>query len=70
MFNIAKEGGLIVCGAIVHPAIPPEELTEINECTVPMLFSCAETDHTFPKETRRYVEDRLVDQKKTRFSVA
>ncbi|KAG2106926.1 uncharacterized protein F5147DRAFT_216175 [Suillus discolor] len=30
-----------------------------------MLFSCAETNHTFPKETRRKVENRLVEQKKT-----
>jgi len=29
-----------------------------------MLFSCAETDRTFPKETRRKVEDKLVEQKK------
>ncbi|KAG1742676.1 dienelactone hydrolase [Suillus paluster] len=65
VFNLAKEDGLIVCGAIAHPAAPSEELTEIDECTVPILFSCAETDRTFPRETRRKVEDRLVEQKKT-----
>lgn len=65
VLNLAKSGGLIVCGAIAHPATPSEDLTEIDECTVPMLFSCAETDQTFPRETRRKVEDRLVEQKKT-----
>ncbi|KAG1736987.1 alpha/beta-hydrolase [Suillus lakei] len=64
VFNLAKESGLIVCGAIAHPATPSEDLTEIDECTVPVLFSCAETDNAFPKETRRKVEDKLVEQKK------
>ncbi|KAG1842230.1 hypothetical protein DFJ58DRAFT_806479 [Suillus subalutaceus] len=49
VLNLAKNGGLIVCGAIAHPATPSEDLTEIDECT----------------ETRRKVEDKLVEQQKT-----
>ncbi|KAG1804475.1 hypothetical protein EV424DRAFT_1351304 [Suillus variegatus] len=54
VFNLAKEGSLIICDAIADPATLSEDLTEIDECTCP-----------FPKETRRKVENRLVEQKKT-----
>lgn len=65
VFKLAKEGSLIICDAIAHPATLSEDLMEINECAFPMFFSCAETNHTFPKETRRKVENRLAEHKKT-----
>ncbi|KAG1879687.1 hypothetical protein C8R48DRAFT_801540 [Suillus tomentosus] len=62
VFNLAKEGSLIIY-VIAHPATLSEDLMEIDE--FPMLFSCAETNHTFPKETRRKVENGLAEHKKT-----
>ncbi|KAG2116305.1 hypothetical protein BD769DRAFT_1391016 [Suillus cothurnatus] len=56
VFNLAKDGGLIVCGTIAYPATPSENLTEINECT-----------STRSPKTRQKVEDRLVEQKKTHY---
>jgi dienelactone hydrolase len=53
VFNLAKAGSLIVCGTIAHPATPSEDLTDIDECTIPVFFSGAKTDQTFPKETRQ-----------------
>ncbi|KAG2336385.1 hypothetical protein BDR05DRAFT_953403 [Suillus weaverae] len=55
VFNLAKEGCLIVCD--LH--------FDKSDRLVPMLFSCVETDRAFPKDTRRKVEDRLVEQNKT-----
>jgi dienelactone hydrolase len=53
----------IVAAAFVHPASLNED--HIKKITKPLFLSCAETDHTFPKESRRRAEDILEENKAT-----
>jgi len=53
----------IVAAAFAHPAFLTED--HFKQITKPLLLSCAETDHTFPKESRRRAEDILEEVKAT-----
>jgi len=57
-----------IAGAVVHPAFMSEG--HIENVQKPVLFSCAETDHTFGLPARRRAEDILVAaQKQYHFQV-
>jgi len=53
----------VVASAFAHPAYLNED--HFRNITKPLLLSCAETDHTFPKESRRRAEDILEEVKAT-----
>jgi len=53
----------VVAAAFAHPAFLNED--HFKQITKPLLLSCAETDHTFPKESRRRAEDILEEVKAT-----
>ncbi|KAI8980621.1 alpha/beta-hydrolase [Trametes punicea] len=53
----------IAAGAFAHPAFLNED--HFRNVKQPLLMSCAETDVTFPIESRRRSEDLLVEQKAT-----
>jgi len=53
----------IVAAAFAHPASLNED--HFSKITKPLLLSCAETDFTFPKESRRRAEDILEEVKAT-----
>jgi len=53
----------IVAAAFAHPAYLNED--HFKKITKPLLLSCAETDRTFPKESRRRAEDILEEVKAT-----
>ncbi|KAI0674008.1 alpha/beta-hydrolase [Trametes maxima] len=55
----------ILAGAFAHPAFLTEG--DFEGVRRPLLMSCAETDHTFPLESRRRAEDLLVAQNATYF---
>ncbi|KAJ3906462.1 dienelactone hydrolase family-domain-containing protein [Lentinula edodes] len=51
----------IVAAALAHPAFLNEE--HFRNIKKPLMLSCAETDHTFPLQSRRIAEDILVERK-------
>lgn len=51
----------VVASAFAHPAFLKED--HFTKLIKPLLLSCAETDHTFPLESRRRAEDLLVSIK-------
>ncbi|KIK62008.1 hypothetical protein GYMLUDRAFT_42443 [Collybiopsis luxurians FD-317 M1] len=51
----------VVAAAIAHAAFLNED--HFRNIKKPLLLSCAETDHTFPTESRRIAEDILVSNK-------
>jgi len=51
----------IVASAFAHPAFLNED--HFTQVTKPLFMSCAETDHTFPLESRRRAEDLLIAAK-------
>jgi len=53
----------VVAAAFAHPAFLNED--HFKKLTKPLLLSCAETDHTFPVESRRRAEDILFEIKAT-----
>ncbi|TFK38809.1 Alpha/Beta hydrolase protein [Crucibulum laeve] len=53
----------VVASAFAHPAFLTED--NFRKITKPLLLSCAETDHTFPAESRRRAEDILQEVKAT-----
>ncbi|KIJ93590.1 hypothetical protein K443DRAFT_684437 [Laccaria amethystina LaAM-08-1] len=53
----------VVASAFAHPAFLNED--HFKEIKKPLLLSCAETDHTFPTESRRRAEDILAEVKAT-----
>jgi len=58
--NLAATGSL-VAAAFAHPATLDE--SHFEKIKAPLLMSCAETDRTFPVESRRRAEDILVQRK-------
>ncbi|PBK70277.1 alpha/beta-hydrolase [Armillaria solidipes] len=60
VLDLAAQGD-IVAGAIAHPAFLTED--HFKNIKKPLLLSCAETDHSFPLESRRRAEDILVENK-------
>ncbi|KAF9559365.1 alpha/beta-hydrolase [Agrocybe pediades] len=53
----------VVAAAFAHPAFLNED--HFRNIKKPLLLSCAETDHTFPAESRRRAEDILAEVKAT-----
>jgi len=53
----------VVAAAFAHPAFLNED--HFRNLKKPLLLSCAETDHTFPSESRRRAEDILAEIKAT-----
>jgi len=53
----------VVAAAFAHPGSLNED--HFKQITKPLLLSCAETDKTFPKESRRRAEDILEEVKAT-----
>ncbi|KIM47318.1 hypothetical protein M413DRAFT_272676 [Hebeloma cylindrosporum] len=53
----------VIASAIAHPAFVNED--NFKKLKKPLLISCAETDHLFPAESRRRVEDILAELKAT-----
>jgi len=53
--------GFVVAAAFAHPALLDE--SQFENIKAPLLLSCAETDGTFPLESRRRAEDILVQHK-------
>ncbi|KAF8168564.1 Alpha/Beta hydrolase protein [Crassisporium funariophilum] len=53
----------VVASAFAHPAFLNED--HFTKITKPLLLSCAETDATFPSESRRRAEDLLAENKAT-----
>jgi len=53
--------GFVVAAAFAHPAFLDE--SHFERVKAPLLMSCAETDHTFPLESRRRAEDILAQRK-------
>jgi len=53
----------VVAAAFAHPAYLNDD--HFKNITKPLLLSCAETDTTFPKESRRRAEDILEEIKAT-----
>ncbi|CAA7266419.1 unnamed protein product [Cyclocybe aegerita] len=53
----------VVASAFAHPAFLNED--HFRNLKKPLLLSCAETDHTFPTESRRRAEDILAEIKAT-----
>jgi len=53
----------VVAAAFAHPAFLNED--HFKKLKKPLLLSCAETDHTFPSESRRRAEDILAEIKAT-----
>ncbi|KAF8798403.1 alpha/beta-hydrolase [Phlegmacium glaucopus] len=53
----------VVAAAFAHPASLNED--HFRKLTKPLLLSCAETDFTFPAESRRRAEDILAEVKAT-----
>ncbi|KAJ3735427.1 dienelactone hydrolase family-domain-containing protein [Lentinula guzmanii] len=51
----------IVAAALAHPAFLNED--HFRKIKKPLMLSCAETDHTFPLQSRRIAEDILVERK-------
>ncbi|KNZ77284.1 Protein AIM2 [Termitomyces sp. J132] len=51
----------VSASAFAHPAFLNEE--HFTKLTKPLLLLCAESDHTFPLESRRRAEDLLVEAK-------
>ncbi|KAJ3812369.1 dienelactone hydrolase family-domain-containing protein [Lentinula lateritia] len=51
----------IVAAALAHPAFLNED--HFRNIKKPLMLSCAETDHTFPLQSRRVAEDILVERK-------
>ncbi|KAH7886375.1 dienelactone hydrolase [Phlebopus sp. FC_14] len=70
VFDLAEKE-LIVAASIVHPSGMVDRSTGalreelVQNCNVPTLFSCAETDPMFSPEVRRRTEDILVEKKAT-----
>jgi len=57
--NLANTGDL-VAAAFAHPTFLEE--SHFETIKAPLLMSCAETDHSFPAESRRRAEDILVQR--------
>ncbi|KII92995.1 hypothetical protein PLICRDRAFT_375986 [Plicaturopsis crispa FD-325 SS-3] len=53
--------GFVAAVAIAHPTYVNED--HLEQLKAPVLLSCAETDHTFPRDARRRAEDILVEKK-------